>query len=54
MSFIFSFGAWGGFWGAASENSWRLCLGWMAITLLFKDFDYWLLEKLEIDSPDQI
>jgi len=39
MTFAVSFGEWGGLYFERSEMSWRLCLGWMAFTLLFEDLD---------------
>jgi len=39
MTFALSVGRWGGFYFERSEMSWRLCLGWMAFTLLFEDLD---------------
>ena len=38
MSIILSFGKWGGVY-AHGGHSWRLCLGWVAITLLPEDID---------------
>jgi len=42
MSIALSFGKWGGFYFEPGDMAWRLCLGWMALTLLFEDLDVWL------------
>ena len=39
MSFIFSIGKYGGFYHLVSKTSIRLCLGWVAFTILFVDVD---------------
>jgi len=38
MTIAFSFGKWGGFYWKRG-NTWRLCLGWAAITIMFFDID---------------
>jgi len=52
MTIIFSFGPWGGFYKHLSKIAWRICLGWMAITIIPEDFDYWLLDRLEMTPED--
>lgn len=39
MSFIVSIGPYGGFYPHISASAWRLCLGWVAFTVIFKDID---------------
>lgn len=39
MSFILSVGPWGGFYHSLGKASWRLCLGWVALTIIAKDID---------------
>jgi hypothetical protein len=46
MSIIFSFGKFGGFYYFRG-NTIRICIGWMAVTILFKDIDIQLLEILD-------
>jgi hypothetical protein len=38
MSIILSFGKWGGVY-VSRGYSWRICLGWMAITFIPRDID---------------
>lgn len=40
MSLVLSIGPWGGFYTHRSTLSWRLCLGFVAVTVLFKDVDF--------------
>jgi hypothetical protein len=46
MSIILSIGRWGGFYC----NHGRLCLGWIAFTLMIGEFDDWLERKLDEDG----
>lgn len=39
MTFMLSFGRWGGVYFRHSSASTRLCVGWMAFTLLRLDID---------------
>lgn len=39
MSFILSFGKYGGFYIKNGKISFRVCLGWMAFTILYEDID---------------
>jgi hypothetical protein len=47
MTLAFSFGPWGGFY-LHTGYTFRICLGWVAITFLPVDFDY-LLEISMLD-----
>lgn len=40
VSFIINIGSYGGFYTSFSTASWRICLGWICFTLLFKDIDW--------------
>lgn len=48
MSVIFSVGSYGGFYIHQSTGSFRVCLGWFAITILTDDFDDFLVDALDI------
>lgn len=45
MAFAISIGKWGGFYCHTSKMSARVCVGWIAFTLLRFDLDV-VLEKL--------
>lgn len=51
MTFAISFGKWGGFY-IITGWTWRVCLGWMALTILPMDLDVLLgrLVGMEDDS----
>lgn len=46
MSLAVSFGKWGGFY-ISKRSTWRVCLGWVAITYFPYDIDDILNELLE-------
>jgi len=48
VTIALSFGAWDGFYLERGEISWRLCLGWIALTLLFEDLDVWLERYVDL------
>ena len=39
MTLAISFGAWGGFYFHSGSESIRLCLGFVAMTLFYRDID---------------
>lgn len=39
FSITLVFGPYGGFYVYTSKHSWRLCLGWMALSILFYDVE---------------
>lgn len=39
LSLTLCFGKYGGFYVYVSSTSWRICLGWMAVTLYFLDLE---------------
>lgn len=39
LTFMISIGCYGGFYASAKRTSWRLCLGWIAFTVIFCDFE---------------
>ena len=43
MTFMINIGKWGGFY-ADFSGSWRICLGWVAFTVMFSDIDDRLTE----------
>jgi len=47
VTIALSFGKYGGFYAHFSGAAWRVCLGWMALTVLFMDLDNWLEEWLD-------
>jgi len=50
VTIALSFGAWGGFYVERGEISWRVCLGWIALTLLFEDLDVWLERYVDLSE----
>jgi len=50
VTIALSFGPWGGFYLERGEISWRLCLGWIALTLLFEDLDVWLERYVDLSE----
>lgn len=53
MSFIISFGKYGGFYYQGSSASQRLCLGWMALTYFNRDIDEIFIDLMGLDLPPQ-
>ncbi len=39
FTFMISGGSYGGFYIKFRKTSWRICLGWVAFTLIFMDFE---------------
>ena len=39
MTLTLAIGTYGGFYTTFTKRSWRICLGWIAITLYFYDFE---------------
>jgi len=53
MTFAVSFGKYGGFYVFTGISSWRLCMGWVALTILFVDLDPWLEEQIDREEREQ-
>lgn len=39
LSFLLAFGGYGGFYAHYSNSSFRICLGWIGITIFFYDVE---------------
>lgn len=39
LTFTLAFGKYGGFYGHMHGTNWRVCLGWMALTVYFLDLE---------------
>ena len=48
MTIAISVGRWGGIYTQPGRKSWRLCLGFVAFTVIFQDLDYWLIDLIEL------
>lgn len=52
MSAVLSAGRWGGIFLSLSRPSkgemWKLTLGFMSLTIIFQDFDFWLLDIIDL------
>lgn len=47
MSLILSVGRWGGIYYHFGWT-WRICLGWIALTVVPRDFDVWIANLLTL------
>ena len=48
MTIMLSFGRWGGIY-FYHDFTWRLCLGWIAVTIVPLDDD-WFIDLLEVED----